>query len=165
MPIPNIEHLANFPDYTHQPRVSVPGGLVGHEDITIKFYSMWKKELERYSPGKVFSAKEATHLMTLHEDPLSGMGFAILSTDMLNIAIWDRKTPFLLKNRLYCFDPEKSEVIETIKRLNTDEEGPFCAFELGIVNHERKQWLKYLQSRRTTEDKNRYLTSFLKGDL
>ena len=93
--------------------------------------------------------------------PLIGLGFAILSEEMLNVAIWDNQYPIVLKNKIYAL----KEGQDKGKILSPDDIGSFCIWELGIVDHEKDAWKKYLTSTREGKDKINYLTDFFKGRL
>jgi len=91
----------------------------------------------------------------------AGIGFAILGKDTVNIARWSAEHPIVLKNSLYGF---RKNILEA-KELDIKEAGAYCIWELGIVNHERRIWKKYLDSKRTRMDLCTYLEDNSIGDL
>jgi hypothetical protein len=158
----DLSKVGNFQDYKHEPRVVRPLGLIVTPsiDLVLKFYHMTKKERD-YSIQANTTISEASRFI-LNEvregrlEPLSGLGFAILSEDMLNIDRWDDDDvlPYVLKGDLYGFSqPGFSKP----KKLDIRKFGAFCGWELGIVAHETKAWMKYLASERTEADKQKYL--------
>jgi hypothetical protein len=156
----DIQDLANFPDYEHEPRIAVPDGLVTAPGLVFKWYNMTKKISQNAGMLRqdIEHAKDFLGGLVVKGRilPLSGLGFVILSEqgNFLNTAIWDKKTPYILKNTIY--DGEK--------RLGLDN-GAFCAWELGIVAHEAKAWKKYLVTGKTEQDKREYLENTIQGEL
>ena len=69
----------------------------------------------------------------------------------------------MLKNQLYAF--EKSLANCRVHRIDINNTGAFCIWELGIVSHERTAWKKYLASGGTPFSKGEYIASAFEGDL
>jgi len=78
---------------------------------------------------------------------------------MLNVAIWD---DHVIKNQIYLFETGK---LRDAKPVDIGKEGPFCIWELGIVQYEKRTWKRFLESERTEEDKKRYIEDKLEGNL
>ena len=97
-------------------------------------------------------------------NPRIGLGFTILSKDMLNVVRWDNKYPIVAVNSLYEF-PEENRDIMNAKPLFVDSFGAYCVWELEIVNHEKNLWKEYLDSKGTNKDKIKYLHNFIRGEL
>jgi len=149
-------------DYQHQPRVVEPKGLVVTPNLVLKLYSMFKDlppEKRTVAEAKKILKKDITREVL---DPLSGMGFAILSEDMLNVSRWDDEYPIVLKNDIYCFDKGN---IKSAELVDVRDAGSYCVWELGIVNHERDAWMRFLNSGRGKSEKQRYLDDFIRGAL
>ena len=87
--------------------------------------------------------------------PFSGLGFVILSDDMINVARWDEE---VIKNQLYGYEKGRPSFATP---LDIREDGSFCVWELGIVNHEREAWKRFLDSQRTDKDKEAYLDDIM----
>lgn len=139
-------------------------GLIITPKLTLKGYDMYTKEP---STNKTINKMEQFLIKEIEQnkiDPKIGFGFVILSKDMLNISRWDNEYPIVIVNSLYQFS-EESKNIHEAEKLSVDEFGPYCLWELGIVNHERKAWLKYLNSARQKKDKINYLHSQIEGRL
>jgi len=157
----NLEKIGNLENYSHKQRLSHPIGLITSPDLVLKYYSM-------HSEGDSLQAEYINQYRELMNNeiqkgkikPLSGLGFAILSGDMLNVAVWDKENPIVLKNQIYTHSEEGSR-----DTLNLNTEGAFCAWELGIVNYERNLWMSYLQSKRKEQDKKKYLDKRIEGLL
>lgn len=148
-------------DYVFSQRIARTEGVLATKSLVLKLYTMSK---EGEPIGKTM-AHEARGF--LEEEigrgrirPHIGMGFAILSEDMLNVSEWDEQIPHVLKSQLYGF--EKGSM-RRAKPLDIRENGPFCAFELGIVAYERVAWRQYLASGHTNKDKKNYLTRVASG--
>lgn len=156
----NLQNLGNFPDYKHEPRIVLPDGLLTPPQLVLKWYNMLKRDEGLFTENRVRDAKSFVEkqIALSNIQPLSGLGFVILSgaADFLNIAVWDNQTPYLLKNQVY--DPQK-------RKADIGEDGAFCAWELGIVAHEKDAWLRYLASKRGEPDKRVYLADTIGGEL
>jgi len=143
------------------PRIAKPGGLVTCDHLEMKFYSMLLENQARSSwdnvNAKTFLRSEVARK---HIPAFSGLGFAILSRDMLNAGVWDG---IVLKNQIYGF--KQDDFFATVRPMEIKDVGSFCVWELGIVQHERNAWIKYLMSKRTGEDKTNYIGSFIEGKL
>jgi len=156
-----IEQLGNIKNYKHEPRTARAQGLVTNPKLVLKLYSMAKSlhptERTIYYTGKILENK----IDEGEIKPLIGLGFAILSEDMLNVARWDTEYPIVLKNQIYGF--ERS--VDSLEPLNINDVGSFCIWELGIINHEKEAWKKYLQSEKSELDKEGYIKNFIEGKL
>jgi len=154
-----LDSIGNF-DYFHEGRKVIPVGLVETSSLVLKMYNM-VTELKPTNPVENARKFLKAEIKKGKINPLTGMGFAILSRNNLNIALWDDKCPILPKNNLYDYTSFPKEV----KRLDLNKDGAFCIWELGIVAHEKDAWKKYLISGRTKRNKERYLNNFMEGDL
>ncbi len=163
----NLENLGNVPEsYIHKPRYVSFLGLITEPNLVLKLYSMLERirDKECIAVDDDMTKSFLTYRIRNGEiEPFIGLGFAILSEDMLNVARWDTTYPIVLKNQIYEHEDCRlvGEKIHQASLLDTREIGSFCAWELGVVNHERLAWLKYLNSRRSEEEKDRYLISVL----
>jgi len=157
----NLEKLGNIENYNHKQRIAHPIDLITSPDLILKYYGM-------YAEGDSFQGDHINQYKVLMNDeikngnikPLSGLGFAILSGDMLNVAVWDKENPIVLKNHIYTHSEEGLR-----EKLNLNTGGAFCIWEIGIVNHEKNLWMNYLKSKRKESDKRRYLDSRIEGLL
>src|SRR3989344_1313680 len=135
----DLTNIGNF-DYKHEPRCVVPCGLIENSNLVLKFYAMFKEALTQ---SNVDEAK----------------GFL---EDMLNVARWDTN-PIVLRNQIYSYeqDERSGKYFDNAKLLDIRDVGSFCIWELGIVEHERKAWMKYLKSEGNEADKNDYLGNMM----
>jgi len=152
----------NLGNFENPRRFAKPEGLIGDSSLVLKLYNMYSQ----HGKNPVEESKEflKEKIKRGEIEALSGLGFAILSKDMLNINRWDWRYPIVVKNEIWEYDP-KIGLLGTIERVNINETGPYCVWELGIVNHEKNAWLKYLDSKMMEEDKIRYINDFIEGDL
>jgi hypothetical protein len=164
----NLDDVGNFPGYEHEPRIVRPEDFIEVKDpmLVLKFYNMVRKGQDFVDKKVVELIREFTKTEAIGKriDPLSGLGFAILGPEMFNVARWDQETSYLLKNDLYEYENRAGAAIKA-KKLETNVEGVFCMFELGIATHELNAWSKYLNSKRELEDKIEYLNNRFSGDL
>lgn len=159
MGLVDYHQIGNIKEYKHEQREVVPAGLVKSPYLILKMYNMITKEkpVNPVEDAKEFLIKE---IRDNNLKSFIGLEFVILSKDMLNVRRWDSDYPIVLKNQLYEYVN-----FDFISKLSIDEAGPFCIWELGIVNHEKEAWKKYLTSSRTNGDKKRYLENFIEGRL
>ena len=160
----NFSKVGNVPAYCTTPDRNVSyNGLITTDNLILKHYEMWKvdeaprKKLVEQS--KKFIEKK---IIGREIDPYIGLGFSILSKDMLNVARWDDTYPIVLQNQVYTFDGKD---IETARLEDIRKVGSFCIWELAIVESERHMWKKYLGSERRESDKEKYISSFCQGKL
>ncbi len=161
-------------DYAHEPRIVTLVGLVTSPNLVLKMYQMAKKEPMNWDAmvdSKKFLTKE---IENGNIESFTGLGFAILSEDMLNVARWDTEYPIVLKNQIYGYTNHSridleclgyDNMFESAELLDTKEVGSFCIWELSIVNYERNAWEEYLRSDKTRARKEEYLESTLEGVL
>lgn len=171
----NFDGIGNLrDDFKYEPQHVMSVGLLTSPSLVLKMYQMAKEmpfSWDRMVDAKKFLAREIEQGRVA---PLTGLGFAILSKDMLNVARWDTEHPIVIKNQIYGV-PEYTEehlkllgqksAFDSAELLDLGKVGPFCIWELGIVNWERNAWKKYLQSKRTETDKWDYLESTIEGHL
>lgn len=87
--------------------------------------------------------------------PLSGLGFSVLSSGILNVCRWDSEYMDVVVPQIYTLEkglwtPQKVETV-----------GAFCSGEKRVYDHENNAWLRFLGSKRTDQDKLTYLNDFL----
>ncbi|MBW3022948.1 hypothetical protein KY308_02505 [Candidatus Woesearchaeota archaeon] len=154
-------------DYAHKQRITLPFGLVTSPNLVMKMYAMFKEGPTRIVDVANFAQDSKNFLLSEirkgRVEPLTGMGFVILSEDMLNVARWDAEHPHVLKNQVYCFTNLDNKINDAELHLDLQNLGSFCIWELGIVNFEKEAWKEYLGSSRTKGDKLRYLNRQLEG--
>jgi len=144
----------------------IPVSLLTNPALVLKMYSMIDSSEKKFTNEKLdvvydlqdFIEKE---ICEARIKPCSGLGFAIASDEYLNVAVWDKDCPIILRNWLYEF---KNNDVKAIRPVNL-KEGAFCIYELGIVNHEKNAWKEYLDSKRKDSDKSKYATNTFKGVL
>jgi len=145
--------------YDDKTRVAMSLGLIKTPKLVIKHYGMCMFG-EPLKNEEIYGYRDLIKKQINKGDiqTLSGLGFSIYSGNFLNVAIWDKEKPIVLKNKIYVLDEEG-----IMNTLNINTEGAFCIWELGIVNYERNLWKEYLQTERKEEDKKKYLNSWLEG--
>lgn len=105
-------------------------------------------------------------------DVLSGLGFAMISEDTLNVSFWGGDYPSLINPSVYSFQEGSRGVFkpgvvrEALGELEISKGvSPYCVWELGLVSHESAAWRKYLFSDHTGRDKNTYLNDLFRGPI
>ena len=156
-----LKGLGNVkPEYRNPERFSGPRGHIRTPKLVLKKYDMYVGEpsdSEKLDNMERFVIKE---IEDGRIDPRIGLGFTIFSRDMINVVRWDNKFPIVAVNNLYEFSDRDKDYLRPTK-LDVGNFGAYCVWELGIVDHERKAWIKYLNSNRTEHDKVDYVFNFL----
>lgn len=156
MPGSNLEQVGNVEeDYEHKPMTVRFHGRVTRPFLVLKLYSMFESKYitnrDTISAG-ASEARRALNSAIYHGEikPLSGLGFAVLSEEGLNVARWDRERPSVLKNQIYG---------DGSLDITADGWGS------SIIYHERNAWFRYLASERTKYYKDKYLDDVIEGQL
>jgi hypothetical protein len=144
----------------------VVAGLVTDPKAVLKLYEMAKSNEAFYAQGNVekirgFVAGEFERKLIGEE---LGLGFAIISKEMVNVARWSKAYPHLIINDLYQFESEEP-LLREVRKLDTNKEGAFCGWEVAIADFETKQWFEFLRSERENSDKRKYLEARMDGEL
>jgi hypothetical protein len=96
-------------------------------------------------------------IMYGHIEPHSGLGFAVISEDMLAVKMGAIERPYDFQFKIYGFEEGDFGTIKpTIPR-----DGHLSDPERRIVKHEIRAWLEYVES---GQDKEKYLSNVLKED-
>ncbi len=159
-----LDNLGNFESSENPQRKVMPVGLITTPNLVLKGYDMY---IKNPSEGEVIIQMNKFIIQEINKgeiDPKIGLGFAILSKDMLNVVRWDNNYPIVAVNSIYEF-PEDQRNVMASKKLDVGDFGAYCIWEFGIVAYEKELWKKYLSSQRREEDKKRYLENFIEGDL
>lgn len=162
----DLTNVGNFPGYVHERRFAKSIGHieVASPAVVLKFYHMTAEGnpanfRETEEKAKRFVRDEVTNGRI---ERLSGLGFAILSDEMLNVAVWGAKNfPYVPLNHLYQFDTGFTE----IREVDIREYGAFSAWEKGIDAHEAGAWMRFLASPREYDDKVVYVHDIITGEL
>ena len=160
----NIKKLGYFKEFNNPKRFVKPNKLIITQKLILKSYDMFT---ENPSDKRTIKNMEEFLIKEINNKNLSpriGLGFTILSKDMLNVVRWDDKYPIVAVNNLYEFPKENRNIMEA-KPLIVDDFGAYCIWELGIVNYEKNLWKEYLNSKRTKRDKIKYLYNSIEGNL
>jgi len=165
-----LSNIGELDDYELEHQMIRGYGFLKTPSVILKLYQMTK--LEKFEPEKMEATKNFLEKKIKEGEikPLTGIGFAIQSTDMLNVVRWDKGYPIVMNQILYDFENLTSEEIQrsgyanlfsTVKRLDLNVAGSFCVWENKISSHECTEWIKYLDSSRTKLDKEKYFSSFI----
>lgn len=153
-----LSNLGNIStDYEHRARLTYCDRLIVDSSLVLKLYSMMKYDYDSSLNKNMLDQTEKFILkeLSLGElDPHLGLGFAILSEDMLSVARWSKHYPTVIQNDLYAFEGND---LDTAVQKSLAEVGSFCVWELDVVHFEQQAWKEYLISQHTEADKRRYL--------
>jgi len=160
-----LDNLGNVKlGYKNPKRKVIPFGHIKTPNLTLKKYDMYVGEPSSQVKLDHIGEFLDNEIENGRINPRIGLGFTILSGDMLNVVRWDKEYPIVAVNNLYEFSNRDKDYLKP-NRLKVDDFGAYCVWELGIVEHERKAWIKYLNSKKTQEDKIKYLFNFLQGEI
>ena len=162
----DVEELKNLGQvsskYVYEQMEVHPRGLVRCESLVLKLYEMHVKGKPLKTDLKQTKRFLQNRINKGEIEPLLGLGFAILSDGMLNVARWDTEYPAVPKNQLYEY---KKGDLGTAKLLDLKDVGAFCLWENYIVHHEGDAWRTYLMSLREEGNKKDYLSNVIEGIL
>lgn len=138
--------------------------LIEESEMTLKFYDI-------YFSGKTTNNSTLSKVEQFLRseikgdkiDPHSGLGFAILTNDTLNVVRWNKEYPILLQNQQYGFNKDYTSAKPLDIREN--DVGSFCIWEIGVADHERQVWREFVDSERGEEDLNKYLAAVIEGEI
>ena len=95
----------------------------------------------------------------------SGVGFAIISDDLININIWGSETPSLIHQTPYTSRERSNGHFVFQRQQDISQLGSYCIWESKILAHEAGAWLEYLRSPKTPADLTSYLDKKLSDIL
>ncbi|MBI4983204.1 hypothetical protein HZC32_00985 [Candidatus Woesearchaeota archaeon] len=155
--IEDLDSLGNVSGDLPQRKVVPYRCSDGLSGLVLKEYTMEEKGKVAPTRGDIVDV----HMLLRDElekgnmNPLSGMGFSILSSGILNVCRWDSEYIDVIVPQIYTLKkglwmPQKVETV-----------GAFCSGEKRVYDHENNAWLRFLSSERTDQDKSTYLNDFL----
>jgi hypothetical protein len=158
----NIDTLQDQYAKTYQyiRRSVEPAGFFTHQKLVLKLYHM-KRETEPL-PQNLQDSLQSYLLEEVEQgriDTKQSMGFAILSQGFLSINIWGRG------NVLFTQTYTVENSFPALSPKTLEQTGVACTWEIRIMQYEYNLWHRYLETKRTIENKRTYLESFLSGDL
>lgn len=147
-------------------RVKLENPLVTSH-VGLKWYTLWSE----YDAWPLQEAQE--HVRAIAKDKLNHhipqlhaqLGLAILSQGFLNLVLWDKQTPSIVHPHLYALAPRTTQLRPTIRKEVIEKSGPFCMWEIAVIERDRPYWQTFLQSPQTSADRNAYLTSGFSGRI
>lgn len=115
-------------------RIINPYGHFETSELVLKIYTLIEK-------GETISRKQVRHAMNfvrfqIEEGKLntrSGMGFGIVSPEILNISRWDKEYSDVIVPGIYTLEDELWQ------REQVDEVGAYCSGERVIYNFENEE--------------------------
>jgi hypothetical protein len=149
-------------------------------EFAVKLYEMFKvgfKRPRKFSKENYYNTVY-DKIISGEVDKRSGIGFAILSEEALNISMWGKAKEYSLVqdiSRIFStrFFFYTKDFPNNLKKLNQGASGSYSIYEAEILAHEAKAWKQYLwhsmHARKlagvaeSTKAEKRYLDDFLKG--
>jgi hypothetical protein len=156
----DIKKIGNVPEVKLESRF-LKNGLIETDHVAVKAYYMHSDEKKCNENSVIrFANLEREILEKKLKSTQCGIGFAIISEmdkvrTLYNINMWGEKIPLLFPTLFMELIPH-----HTFKNVSVDEEGSLCMYEMQIANYETGEWAKYLNTKRTTADKEAYLHNF-----
>ncbi len=159
------ENIGNIASYTPRQMAVKTHGLITSPELVMKLYTMLPKGSEAQDGDIKESNIDSAKRFLLDrigegeiKPEMSGMGFAILSEDVLNATVWANDFPVLGINKVYFFSEQD---LSDAKKADPNKSGAYCAYEARILAYEAEKWLAYLKSPMQESDKAAYLESGL----
>lgn len=150
------QRIINFHDWISLPH---PDRMLLEEtdpSLILKFYVMHEKGND-ISEGDIREAADFLQYKYNTETDLAGLGFAVMSSEMLNICRWHNQNTDVIVPAVYLLDKGVYEW----QKADVNKVGAFCSGEKRVYDHENNAWLKYLNSEKTQADKLNYLIDTL----
>lgn len=146
--------------YRYIRRSVKPVGLFTHPKIVLKAYHL----LRENTPLEAGTAEGFHDFLsgTLNSgdiDLKQGMGFAMLGQGFVSINIWGKG------NGLFAHNYSRDAGDARLLRRPLEETAIACTWDSRIINFECRLWHGYLKTPRGVADKQRYLATFIEGDL
>ena len=163
----DLTKFGNFKGYTPENRVVKSHDSFCEQDVAaLKVYSMLCEKTRQFTDQEINFTKYfvGRALESKRIDPKIGLGFLILSEDVLNVNIWGGDYPCLINPNIYEF-PENGILTQTFVRKDVKDVGAYCAWEGAIVGHESRVWRQYMHSKRTKQDKALWLMDVYSGNI
>ncbi len=160
--------------------VAVPQKVRAHSHIEVpsrkarlKLYTLMPRDEHDLSDSalEVLAESIVNEISSKRIDPLEGLGFAIVSPEIVNVNFWGGNYPSLLHPNIYTFDnKDLDDAVVGIKkpsfelhRASVGQIGAYCCWEGVVVGHESRAWIDFLASSREEFDRERYLDNFFEG--
>lgn len=149
--------------YRHADKTASPGGLLALPTTRLKWYGIAREQdcltTELEAEGRsLLEAEVAAGRLALADD----VGFVLLhyctSVTFLIVAVWRNDNE--LWKTVYLKDMRGGPFEE--QRL-TGVAPAFCVWELAVVAHEQKAWIRFLRTDRTEAALQRYLADCYVG--
>lgn len=159
-----LDDLGNFEGYKPKSRTVRPYGPAYEEGIAaVKIYSMLPESSKPFTDSEMSLARYfiCEELRSGRVEPKIGLGFAVLSEDVLNINLWGGEFPSLLNPNIYTWKTSTCNW----GRGEIASDGAYCAWEGELVGYESRLWREYMLSGRRAADKKWYLENSYSGEI
>jgi hypothetical protein len=146
--------------YRYMRRSAKPVGLFTHPRIVLKAYHLLRENTP-LDPGTAenFHGFLKETIDTGEIDLKQGMGFAMLGQGFVSINVWGKG------NGLFECNFSRDAANPRLVRRPLEESAIACTWDSRIINFECRLWHGYLKTERGPKDKQRYLATFIEGDL
>lgn len=158
---PNYGGIGNV-NHTLKLKVIFFEGLLKDPKLVLKMYALVDNPPGNAEPREKIERLERVLQMEIDAKRIpheSGVGFAIMSGGVINVSEWMAKEPAVLRNQVYIQSYNTNPLTAT--PADVAKIGAFCVHELQVVGFERNAWIDYLNSEKSTRDKERYFATFL----
>jgi len=136
-------------------------GWFESENLFLKMYNLQRDAIitsttdfiHRESKKAIYSELKAGRLA-----PFSGMGFAIISDNVLNVCRWhDKFSRPVVVPQIYELELAANPRSLKVTGQKVEEVGAFCDIEERVYRRELSAWIKFLKSERMLTNKLEYL--------
>jgi hypothetical protein len=152
------------PSYEHYEKVTRGYGADGPTNGRLKWYDINRSGQPIEQPVRDLAQRFVSEILASDEGPTSKeLGFVLLhrcgeAFYFLGLCTWRGNNE--LWKTIYFLETDKLESFAVFP-----QDGPhrdtFCVWELVVVCHETRAWTAYLNSNRTEQDMERYLTKII----
>lgn len=150
--------------YRHVAKISSPGPLLTIGTSRLKWYDVGRAD----NPVPHDVAENARRYLTAEMKFDRDIGFVVLhrcgaGNDFYFLAVCSWRNANELWESVYYRDKEMTAFAPMPQP--SPHKGTFCVWELGPVNHEQKEWIRFLKSPRSERDLDTYLASTFEGGV
>lgn len=163
----NLDNLGDFKEYEPKTRIVRAHKPFYEKNVAVlKVYSMLCEKTRPFTKDELSFTKcfVGRALESGRIDPKIGLGFLILSEDVLNVNLLGGDFPSIINPNIYTFGKNGIST-QTFIRKEVKDVGSYCVWEGEIVGHESKAWREYMLSERTKEDKSLWLMNVYSGSI
>jgi hypothetical protein len=152
-------------DYVSRRQTILPSSLLNiRAECLIKTYELFPLGGKRNHVLYASSTEMiADRIIEGNVPRMSGMGFAVISDEAINLNIWGDDNPSIVHPTIYVPHRKSDGEYRFEKQQDISRLGAYCVWEARILGHEAEAWLTFLRSPQNDVALNVYLKNRIKG--